>query len=203
MPPYPGFSRYNKPYGQVTHWCGKERKALRQVIVPVVAGILLNPSASQWFPLTGALMCVKNFVYIHLMAQYRYHTEAPIEYIENYLEEFHCHKDVFGGVCASKSTKKVSEDLKTRLTLGKLEELENDPDWNNSSAGAKSCCIDEDTTTIMSEIVPHLVDESDNNFVKMHLLNNFLDHIRQLGNLLNVSSDLQENAMMDPKQAYR
>jgi len=55
----------------------------------------------------------------------------------------------------------------------------------------------------MSEIVPHLVDESDNNFVKMHLLNNFLDHIRQLGNLLNVSSDLQENAMMDPKQAYR
>jgi hypothetical protein len=37
----------------------------------------------------------------------------------------------------------------------------------------------------------------------MHLLNHFSDHIRQLGNLLNVSSELPENAMMDFKQAYR
>jgi len=39
--------------------------------------------------------------------------------------------------------------------------------------------------------------------VKMHLLNHFSDRIRQLGNLLNVSSELPEEAMMDLKQAYR
>jgi len=39
--------------------------------------------------------------------------------------------------------------------------------------------------------------------VKMNLLNNFSDHIRQIGNLLNVSSELQEKAIMDLKQAYR
>jgi hypothetical protein len=36
----------------------------------------------------------------------------------------------------------------------------------------------------------------------MHLLNHFSDHIRQLGNLLNVRSELPEKAMMDYKQAY-
>ena len=54
-----------------------------------------------------------------------------------------------------------------------------------------------------SEIEQHLVDESDFNFVKMHLLNQFSDHIRQLGNLLNISSELPENAVMDLEQAYQ
>jgi len=37
----------------------------------------------------------------------------------------------------------------------------------------------------------------------MHLLNHISDHIRQLSNLLNVSSELPEQAMMDVKQVYR
>jgi thiaminase len=53
-----------------------------------------------------------------------------------------------------------------------------------------------------SEIAQHLVHELDFNFVKMHLLNHVSDHIRQLGNLLNVSSELPEKAMMDIKQVY-
>jgi len=35
MPPYPGFARLNKPYGQVTQWSGKVMKAVGQVIVRV------------------------------------------------------------------------------------------------------------------------------------------------------------------------
>jgi len=137
------------------------------------------------------------------MAQYRYHTEATIEYMENYLEEFHRHKDVFSRFRNSKSTKKVSEALKMQLTLDKQEERESDPAWNNDSAAAKRRRVDEDKTQIELDIAPHLVDESDFNFVKMHLLNHLSDHIRQLGNLLNVSSELPEKAMMDLKQAYR
>ena len=56
---------------------------------------------------------------------------------------------------------------------------------------------------IRSEIAHHLVDESDFDFVKMHLLNHFSDHIPQHGNLLNVSSELSEKARMDLKHAYR
>jgi len=83
--------------------------------------------------------------------------------------------------------------------LDKQEERESDPAWNNLSVAAKRRRVDEDKTQIESDIAQHLVDESDFNFVKMHLLNHFSDHIRQLGNLLNVSSELPEKAMMDLK----
>jgi hypothetical protein len=178
-------------------------KALGRVIVPVFVATVLNPSASQRIPFTEALLCVKNLVYFHLVAQYRYHTEATIEYVENYLEECHRHKDVYSQFCTSKSTKKVTEALKKQLTLDKQEERESDPAWNNLSAAAKRCRIDEDKTMTESDIAQHLVDKSDFNFVKMHLLNHFSEHICQLGNLLNVSSELPEKAMMDLKQAYR
>jgi len=178
-------------------------KALGHVIGPVFAVTLLNPSASQRIPFTQALLLVKNIVYFHLMAWYRYHTEATITYMENYLEEFHCHKDVFSRCHASKCTKKVSEALKTQLTLNKPEERESDSAWDNRSAGAKHSRIDEDKTQIGSETAQHLVNQSDFIIVKMHLLNHFSDHIRQLCNLLNVSSELAEKAMIDLKQAYR
>jgi len=203
MPPYPGFARFNKPYRQATQWSGKEMKALGHVIVPVFMATLLNPLASQTISFTDALLCIQNLVCFHLMAQYRYHTEATIKYMENYLEEFHWHKDVLSRFHASKSTKKVPEALKLQLTLDKQAERESDLAWNNLSAAAKCRRVDEDKTQIESEIAQHLVDQLDFNFVKMHLLHHFSDHIRQLGNPLNVSSELPEEVMMELKQLYR
>ena len=203
MPSYPGFARFNKPYSQVTQWSGKEMKALGRVIVPVFAATHFNPSASQRIPFTEALLCVNNLLNCHLMAQYRYHSEAMIEYMENHQEEFHRHKDVFSRFCGSKSTKEVSEAMEKQLTLHKREEQESDPAWNNLSVAAKSCCGDEDKMQIVSEIAQHLVDKSDFNFVKIHRPNHFSDHIRQLGNLVKLSSKLPEKVMMDLKQAYR
>jgi len=116
MLPYPGFAWFNQPYSQGTNSSGKETKALRCVIVPVFMATLLKSCASQTIPFTEALLYIKNFADFHHMAQYRYHTEATIEYMENPLEGFHYHKDVFGRFCASKSTKKVSEALRKQLT---------------------------------------------------------------------------------------
>jgi len=78
------------------------------------------------------------------MALYRYHTEAMIVYMENYLEEFHCHKDVFSRFRASQSTKKVLETLIKQFTLDKQEEQERDPAWNDLCAAAKHHWVDED-----------------------------------------------------------
>jgi multisubunit Na+/H+ antiporter MnhG subunit len=183
MPPYLGFTRFNKPYSQVMQWSVKEMKGLGCVIVPVFATTLLNTLASQTIPFTAALLCVKNLVYFHLIAQYRYHTEATIQYMENHLEQFHRHKDVFSRFGASKSTKKVLGALKKQLTLDKHEAWESDHAWNNLSAAANHRRVDKDKTQIKSEIAQHLVDQSDSNFVMMHLLNHFSDHICQLGNL--------------------
>jgi len=105
MPRYPGFTPLNKPCSQVTQWSREEMKALRFIIVPVFVETVVNHSVSQWIPFTETLLCVKDLVYFHHMAQYPYHTEATIEYMENYLEECHCHKDVFSRFHVSESTK--------------------------------------------------------------------------------------------------
>jgi len=136
------------------------------------------------------------------MAQYWYHTEATLEYMENYLEDFHRQQDIFSRFRASKYTKKVSEALTQQLTLDKHQERESDATCNNVSAAANRRHDEEDKMQTESEIAQHLVDKSDFNFMKMHLLTHFSDHIRQLGNLLNVSSEHPEKAMMDLVQAY-
>ena len=86
--------------------------------------------------------------------------------------------------------------------LHNQEEWESDPAWNNLSAAAKRHHGDDDPMQIATESAQHLVDESDFNFGKMHLLNYFPDHIRQLGNLFNIWSELSEIAMMYLNQAY-
>jgi len=177
-------------------------KELGHVGVPVLMATLLNPSARQMIPFTESLLCVKNLVYFDLMVQYRYQSEATIEYMENYLEEFHCHKNVFIPFHASKSTKRVSESLNKNIPLHIQVEQKSDPTWNNLSAAPQRRHIDEDKMQIESEIAQHLADESDFNFLMKHLLQHFSDYICQLGNLLNVSSELPEKAMMDIKQVY-
>jgi len=84
--------------------------------------------------------------------------------------------------------------------MDKQKEWESDPAWNNLSTAAKQRRVDEANTEIESEVAHHFVDELDFSFVKMHLLNHFSDHIHQLGNLLNASSELPESAMMDLQQ---
>jgi hypothetical protein len=122
--------------------------------------------------------------------------------MQHYLEEFQRHKDVFSRFSTGKSTKMVSKALKKQHTLEHQEERGSHPAWNNLSVAAKCCCIEEDKTQIKSEIGQHFVNESDINFVKMNLLNHSSDDIRQLGNLVNVSSEHPEKAMMDLEQAY-
>jgi len=90
----------------------KEMNELRCLIVPVSMATLLNSSASQRIPCAEALLWVKKLVYFHLMAQDEYITEAMIKYMENYLEEFHCHKDAVNLLYTCKSTMLVSETLK-------------------------------------------------------------------------------------------
>jgi len=87
--------------------------------------------------------------------------------------------------------------------LDKQEERESDPAWSNHSAAAMHCLVDDYKTQIKLEIAQHLADELDFNYVTIHLLNHFSDHIRQVGNLFNVCSKLPEQSMRDLKQAYQ
>jgi len=202
MLPYPGIARFSKPLIDMTQWSGREMDALGCVTDPAHVATISNSLASPTIPFTEALFGIKNLVYFHLIAPYRYHTEDKTKYMENYLQDFHHYNDIPSQFHTSQSTNKVSEDLKKQRSLDKQEEWEWDPAWKRHSAAAEGSHIDEDTTQMESEIAQHLVDESDFNFVNMHLLNHFFDHIWPVGNNLNASSDLPERVMMDLKQAY-
>jgi len=116
------------------------------------------------------------------MVQDRHKTDATIEYMQYYLEEFHCHKDVLSWFLASYSTKQDSEGLKHQLILDNHEVWEINPDCKNLSTTAMCVCVSEDIAKIQSEIAQHAVNELDFNFVTMHLLNHFFDSICQLSN---------------------
>jgi hypothetical protein len=106
-------------------------------------------------------------------------------------------------ITQQKIHKKVSEALKPQRTMDKQEEQESNPAWHNLSAAAMRRRLKDDETQIQAEIAQHLVDESDFNFEKIHLLNHFSGHVWQLGNDSNIWSELPEKQVMDLKQAYR
>jgi len=149
---YPGFAGFNKPYSMVMQWSGMEMKPLGDVIVPDFEGTPFHPLSSHRVLFTESLSSVKNSVYFHPLAQYRYHTEATIKYMEKLLEEVHCHEDDFIWFRASKSPQKVSEAMKMQLTLDEQEEWRSDRAWNNLSVSAKCRRVDEESTQIESEI---------------------------------------------------
>jgi hypothetical protein len=94
------------------------------------------------------------------------------------------------------------EALKQQLALNKQQNQKSNPSRNIHSEVTKHCHVDENNLQIESEISQHLVDKLDFNFVKMCLLNHTFDHVHQLGNRLNICSELTENAIMDYKQMY-
>jgi hypothetical protein len=203
MSPYPGFTPFTKPYTAITQWQGKEMRMLGRTLLPLFVSSLLEPSSEQRQPFRDAILCVKSLIYFHLMTKYHNHTDATIGYMEGYLANFHRSKEVFARFRATKSKKKVAEALRKQLSEDLRLGRESEPGWRSLSNAAKTRRIEQDRQTIEFEVQANLSEESDFNFVKMHLLTHFSHHIRQLGHLSNVSSELPEHAMMDIKAAYR
>lgn len=97
----------------------------------------------------------------------------------------------------------VSEVRQRQLTFDKEAELENVLASTYFPTVSNSRHFDDDEMLMQSESAQHLVNEPDFKLLMMHLLNLFFDHIHQLGNLVNLSSELPDNAMKDLQQVYR
>ncbi|KAG0640986.1 hypothetical protein HOY80DRAFT_859151, partial [Tuber brumale] len=95
LPAYPGYSPPNKEYSRVSQWTGKEMRNLVRVLLPCFTAALRRPSTTEPLVFTKALTCVRSIIDFKRIAQYPSHTEEMIQYLEQYLEPFHDHKDVF------------------------------------------------------------------------------------------------------------
>jgi hypothetical protein len=47
VPAYPGLLKFNKAYGAVIQWTGKEMRALCRILLPVFAATLSNPTTTE------------------------------------------------------------------------------------------------------------------------------------------------------------
>jgi hypothetical protein len=82
-------------------------------------------------------------------------------------------------------------------------EREYDVSWRKLSKAAKGRRVDNDNAWIQCQIKEHLQEESDFNFIKMHLLTHFTGHVKALGQLSNVSAQLSEALHGELKEPFR
>ena len=200
---YPGYSAPNKEYSRISQWTGKEMRNLVKVILPCFAASLSRPSAAERPIFTKALTCVRSIVDFTLMSRYISHTDETIQYLEQYLNAFHNHKDVFKEYRKDKSTIRKVREVTTRIR-GENSEVLNQHRLSGATAAKRRRIADEQRRDL-DGIVADIYDEDvDFNFVKIHLLSHFGDHVRRFGNIQMYSTESGEtNHKTMIKEGYR
>lgn len=188
LPPYPGFFVPKKAYREVTQWQGKEMRNLGRCILGVLAVALNQPAAAQAIPFKRALGCVRALVDFNMMAQYRSHTSDTIAYMEDYLDQFHKLKDIFLEFRVTKRTQAKVD--KQRKEIRRQRVLVSERVAPSERRRIRDNDRDEENEFRMDMIQG----ESHFNFVKMHLISHFCDHIRQFGNIPMYSTEIGELA---------
>ena len=95
MGAYPGFMVPKKAYQQVSQWQGKEMRNLGRIFLPAFTAALRTPTEAQRHLFRAATLCVAALIYFHLLAQYKTHTEATLQGMQNALDSFYQEKDIF------------------------------------------------------------------------------------------------------------
>jgi len=133
-----------------------------------------------------------------MIAQYRSLTSDTIAYIEDYLDQFHKLKDIFLEFQVTKRTQdKVDKQPKEiqrqrALVIERVAPSLRRRMRDDNRHEENDLCLD---------LVPG---ESHFNFIKMHLLSHFCDHIRQFGNIPMYSTEIGQLAYkMQIKDGWR
>jgi len=184
--PYLAFLVPKKAYRDTTQWQGKEMRNLGRCTLRVLAVTLGQPGGAQVIPCKCALRCVRALVDFNMMAQYRSHTSHTIAYMEDYLDQFHKPQDIFLEFRVTKRTQEEVGKQPTGIRRQRALVIER-------VASSLRPQMPDDNRQEENDLCLDLVcGESHFNFIKMHLLSHFCDHIRQFGNILLYSTEIRE-----------
>lgn len=192
LPPYPGFGTPKKAYREVTQWQGKEMRNLGRCISAVLASALRNPDSSQQLPFKRALQCVCSLIDFTLMTQYHSHTPETLRYMELYLRTFHKTKDIFLEFRTTKAIRAQAERQDRELR----ERIANAPRTRvgTGSAAKRRRLLGEARIERANQWAELIQRENHFNFIKMHYLNHFVQHVRRFGSVQMYSTDIGELA---------
>ena len=164
---------------------------LVKVIQPCFAAALCRPNAAERPIFTKALTCVQSIVDFTLMSQYTSHTDETIEYHEQYLKAYHDHKDVFKEYRRDKSTGRKVREVTARIG-GENSQVINQYRLAGATAAKRPCIADEERRNLDGLVADIYDEDIDFNFVQIHLLSHFRDHIRRYGNIQIYSTESGE-----------
>jgi hypothetical protein len=164
---------------------------LGRCLLGVLAVALRRPDNTQIQPFRRALTCVRSLLDFTMMAQYRSHTSETIDYMEQYAAQFHETKDIFLEFRISKRTQTKAEELRKDLRRQQTQVNQSVPNPKRRQMR------DQDREEENEQRMDLIHAESHFNFVKMHLISHFREHIYQFGNIPMYSTEYGELAHKD------
>ena len=165
---------------------------LGRCISAVFASALRNPDSSQQLPFKQALQCVCLLINFCQMAQYHSYTPETLKYMETYLRIFHKTKEIFLEFCTTKAIRAQAERQDRELR----EQIAN----ADRSAGAAGLApnrrqqMGEAQIERANQWAELIQRENHFNFIKMHYLNHFVQHVQRFGSAPMYSTDIGERA---------
>ena len=203
LPPFPRFSPPNKAYHFITQWQGQEMRNLLRVILGVfTASISRTTDVAPLSPRNNALaqkaiLCIRYLTDFMILAQYRVHTSASMQSLNDYLIDLHKQKDVFLWFRAPKSinsaVKEASRDLRSQQRLAA----------SNGMMSSKRRKYNEDSKIEREQLIHDLLTENAHyHFPKIHRISHFPEQIPKYGSLPQFSSEICEASHKPLKEAY-
>jgi hypothetical protein len=205
MEPYPNIHIPTRCYNEISQWQGVEMRSFSRIIHCCLAASLSYP-----FPTTGsrqnwlfkkAISCTSALVDFSLVASYKSHDEETLKYLQQYLQAFHTHKDIFLQFRANRSARAAADAAgkETRRVLAEHQTVDCFPKRNKRRYIAEEIHME-----VLEQRQAVLEEMSDFNFPKLHILLHFSDSIKQFGSLPMWSTESMEAAhKYQVKDGYR
>jgi len=161
---------------------------LGRCLLGVLVVVLRQPDSTQVQPFRRALTCVRSLLDFTMMAQYRSHTPKTISYMEEYVTQFHETKDILLELRICNRTQEKANELRKEPRHQRAQMRERVPpsQWRRIRNDHREEENDQGMELIHSEC--------NFNFVMMHLISHFCDHIYILGNIPMYSTEYAELA---------
>jgi hypothetical protein len=203
--PYPNIHTPTKCYNEISQWQGREMRSFSRIIHACLAASLSHPSptagSSQKRLFTKAISCTSALVDFSLIASYKSHDEETLKYLDEYLQAFHTHKDIFLQFRANRSARAAADAAgkETRRVLAGQQAIDRSPRLNKRRRTAEEIHME-----ILEQRQAVLEEMSDFNFPKLHMLSHFSDSIKLFGSLPMWSTESMEAAhKYQVKDGYR
>jgi len=192
VPAHHDLTPKTKSYEEVSQWNGKEMKEMSRYLLEVVTWFLRGGRPAQLPIFNRAIECTWALLEFYMYAQYKFHDDVSLSYMEDTLCRFHTFKDVFLLGRAGKKAKAKADALRMELVKKrKVDEDTNAETWTPSKKRREM--------NAWWDYISHEIDVSkeldgDINFLKIHLMSHWVEQIRRYGPLQQYSAERHEKA---------